>query len=205
MKDLTIFCAIEATRYSLETPFVIDSYEYFSDGRICIKRKTDKPDTTDKAPDFESCFTQSREVALKEPIPIVEPNYSDEDCGFCRGTGKEHVACNICIGTGWHECDCGIEHDCGNCDGTGYIECFSDKVCIYCDGKRLGFENVMIEDILFKGYYIGLIFRMFDNLQAVSFSKSCSEKVDGMTDTGSMRFVFDGGEGLLMSLKRETK
>ena len=28
--------------------------------------------------------------------------------------------CDECNGTGTHECECGDEHDCGFCDGTGY-------------------------------------------------------------------------------------
>ncbi len=200
MRDLTVFCAMEATRYSLETPFVIDGYEYFSDGRICIKRKTDKPETTDKTPDCEACFKQSREISLTTPIPILDPSYSDEKCTFCLGTGKEHVICNMCDGFGCHDCDCGTDHECGYCDATGRIECYNDKFCLYCDGKRLGFRDVRIEDVLFKGYYIGLIFRMFDNPKVVSLAISCKKVHDEPQGTGSMRFTFNGGEGLLMSI-----
>ena len=203
MKDLKIFCATEATRYSLETPFVIDGYEYFSDGRICIKRKTDNPDTTDKSPDFEEGFKQSQGIVLPSPIPITEPDCSGERCDLCLGTGREHVRCRKCDGFGCHDCDCGVEHDCGYCKAEGLIEAYSDKPCIYCNGRRYGYKDVLIDDVLFKGYYIGLIFRMFDNPRVVSFANSCKEIRDVLADTGPMGFAFDGGDGVLMSMKKK--
>lgn len=33
----------------------------------------------------------------------------------------EELVCSDCLGSGNCECDCGNEHDCGSCDGSGKI------------------------------------------------------------------------------------
>jgi RecJ-like exonuclease len=199
MIDLTIFCAKERTRYNLETPFVIEGYEYFSDGRICIKRKTDKPNTTDKAPDFEDCFDLSKQVQLENGIEIKLPDLSDDNCPYCRGTGKEFVECDECSGTGNCTCDCGHEHECPSCDGEGTKWNYSENKCPVCDGLRKAYSDVMIDKAKCKGYYIAMICKNLDLPVAVSFSKSALDP----KDYGSMRFLFDGGEGILMSIKQD--
>jgi hypothetical protein len=37
-------------------------------------------------------------------------------------------SCFACDGDGYHECDMGHSHDCGNCDGTGKIVKETDEV-----------------------------------------------------------------------------
>ena len=34
---------------------------------------------------------------------------------------KKYVECSSCCGKGRHECDCGHEHECARCDGTGEV------------------------------------------------------------------------------------
>ena len=34
----------------------------------------------------------------------------------------EKAECMTCDGTGDHQCDCGDEHECGNCNGTGLAQ-----------------------------------------------------------------------------------
>lgn len=37
--------------------------------------------------------------------------------------------CDECNGTGEHECNCGCLHECGYCNGTGYLsECLEDAI-----------------------------------------------------------------------------
>ena len=33
--------------------------------------------------------------------------------------GQTFSECKMCDGEGYHTCECGDEHDCGYCDGTG--------------------------------------------------------------------------------------
>lgn len=57
----------------------------------------------------------------------AKPAY--QDCGVCHGDPKSvQEECETCDGTGEHECDCGMPHECGQCEGSGHTE-----MCSKCD------------------------------------------------------------------------
>lgn len=49
-------------------------------------------------------------------------------CPDCEGSGKS--TCMECDGKKKHECDCGHQHMCGSCYGTGQ----GRSECVRCDG-----------------------------------------------------------------------
>lgn len=42
-----------------------------------------------------------------------------EAVGFAKRNGVKKIRCDFCDGEGEHECECGAEHECHQCGGTG--------------------------------------------------------------------------------------
>lgn len=40
---------------------------------------------------------------------------------WCDGCADHDPICASCAGTGWCLCDCGDEHDCARCGGSGHL------------------------------------------------------------------------------------
>lgn len=98
--------------YDIGNVFVRDGYEYATNARILIRRKTDKPNTEGKFPDVNEVFkgyprSDATRVMLSDP-----------------GVGEvvicENQKCPECDGEGGTTCDeCNHETVCEHCGGKG--------------------------------------------------------------------------------------
>lgn len=192
--DLSMFCHKVHSRYDLHKPFVRNGWLTATDGRICVRIKTNLPDTKDiNVPDINASFALCTSI-LSKPIGIVLPGTGVGACDDCEGNGTGGRICDICGGGGRHECDCGVEHKCGECEGEGRIE-KPDTVCWLCEGEGRGFADVEIAGCKFAGKYTNMIARKFPTAKAVMM-----QAPDEYNAT-ILYFRFEGGEGVLTSLK----
>lgn len=110
--DLQPFCSVDETRASLMTPWVFNGWQYATDGRICIRIKTDEMDDSNepyKRPDVSMLFADFNVEGL-EPfeIPTLDGVILHE--------------CEDCDGTGEQTCDMGHKHECPECDDGTFEE-----------------------------------------------------------------------------------
>ena len=191
--NLQIFCSNERTGF--EKPFVDNGFEYATDGRILVAVKTDKPDTESRRPkDCRQLFERIWDEGWK-PVKMSMPERTTHKCCFCNGDGIKRDQCNICDGFGLHTCDCGTEHTCGYCD-EGEILSETGVKCTMCEGVGKAFKNLTYPalDLFFAGFRIAKIVRHLSDPQITEIS----------TKTKCLRFEFNGGKGLLMSMKEDS-
>lgn len=112
MIDLQPFCSINECRMGIMTPFAFNGWKYATDGRVCVRVKTDEPDDSGephKRPDASKLFAGFNVEGL-QPFDIPPPK------------GLATNRCRYCNGNGVRTCDLGHDHDCDECDGTGEVE-----------------------------------------------------------------------------------
>lgn len=85
-----------------------DSMLVACDGRIAIA-----VDIESRTPKIESVLGGIGTVVEWTPFPEMS------FCDKCKNAGQVETSCEICGGSGRHNCCCGSEHDCGKCDGSG--------------------------------------------------------------------------------------
>lgn len=103
----------QATRYNIPCIFVRDGYECATDGRMAIRRKTDKPSDGGGFATFHDVF-KGHPIASALVSEIADPGVPDVVVGNATD-------CEKCHGCGEIECDeCGHTNDCKQCDGRGY-------------------------------------------------------------------------------------
>lgn len=82
--------AREPGRYSLTEPFVISGYIYATDGRICVRQKTDLPDTTrEDGREYPPVGGLSWASLAGEPAPL--PSIPD------KPVWKVCICCERCV------------------------------------------------------------------------------------------------------------
>ncbi len=186
MINLKFFCNDQ--RPKISKPFVDNGFKYACDGQILIAIKTDEPDSEGNHPEkAHELFERGWDQGWSEIIMSM-PDKSDHACQFCEGDGKARVACDMCRGTGLHECDCGNEHMCGYCD-KGYVVAGDGNSCLECGGDGIAYKNQQYGLTYFAGRHIAKIMRLLPN-----------PRVTEMASDEVLRFEFDGGKGLLMAL-----
>lgn len=92
---------------------------------------------------------------------------------------ETQVECDFCGGSGFRECDMGHEHDCNQCCGVGTESDLCEEAV----------ERVTIKDRDYARHYVWLINRL-PGCVAVN-----------QTMEGSLGFTFEGGRGVLQSMK----
>lgn len=176
--DLSPFCDPDASRFAIGKPWTKDGKRYATDGRVAVRIDVPgQPDDMPKGrvPNVDEIMKPvDRRPEEWLPWPAVEP------CAMCSATQK--IECMNCMGDGVCErCNCcGASHQCGKCEGTGKICC--DKC------KELGSFTTLFgkaELALWMAYEIS-------RLPSVAYLPG--EKA------GTVRFKFDGGEGIAVSL-----
>jgi transcription elongation factor Elf1 len=118
------FCDTERSGTKRE-PFIIDGWEYATDGVVAIRRKTDKPNTDHdfRVPKSIVGIFERKNAIDESKQPIKLPAF--ESCKECRDKvfTYHEVECDECGGEGESECPrCGHESECEECDGTGNVD-----------------------------------------------------------------------------------
>ena len=216
MIDLTPFCSSDhsvsqSNRYFLSIPWIKDGYQWASDGVIIVRVRTDQPDSELQPLFPENSFqvlkpydkTLIENMKFELPVQIVEK--VTKQCSQCKGLGEiTEEECTNCHGSGECECgNCGWEHDCGYCGGTGRETPHPDevledgKMCSECNGDG-SLDNSVVEH---HGQFIaGKYYNMIKDLPDVLLQVVPEEDI--LTST-PVYFSFEGGEGLVMPRRRD--
>lgn len=192
MIELQPFCSESDLRPNMQKPWSRDGFTFATDGRILVRvSSTEYPVAENEAAPEASDAGPFNHNSLETewiPVPdIPEPMFSD--CRKCKGTGKSDK-CRECCGDGRHECDCGHEHDCGECDGTGY-SWFAEK-CDNCEnGKVEETQQVAVGEAVVNAVYL----RKIADLPNPEFARPTEWDKP-------IAFKFNGGVGYLMPMRK---
>ena len=177
--DLNQFCSRDESRPYLTKPFSRGDWTYATNGHICVR-----------VPRIEG-------VGEIKPVPGYKVYETAE--GFFRDIPSEgfkalppvnlpdnsDAPCAECDGRGSaHDCP-SCQCPCSDCDGTGHLPA----------GHGI---SVGIGGAIYHGRYIA-------QLQALpGVTVSPPSKIIGISDYRAAFFRFDGGEGILMPLRRKS-
>ena len=109
LDDLKRFCAdADDSREYLRQPWTRDGYTWATEGHIIIRVPAiaDIPDNKG-AVDADGLFSRQPDAKEWLAVPTVK--------------APKPAKCDDCYGSGLHECNCGHEHTCGVCNGTGKV------------------------------------------------------------------------------------
>lgn len=179
-------------REYMRAPFTRGDWTYAMNGRIAVR--VPKIDGMEMLPDKHApkleglfapaCFDAC--IALP-PLPPLE------QCRMCNGTGSA-FECPECDGKG--EFEHGTHtYECRECDGSGQVAYGGgiDVACRHCGGTGVTRRKQMkVGGSHFDLFYLHLI----NGLPGAKFAPGA-----GRMDMA--RFVFDGGEGILMPMRAE--
>ena len=108
LDELKKFCATDKDRYNLHQPRTRDGYTWASNGHIVVRVPViDECPDNKSAPLTTKIFTETTPPGEWLAVPTVAAPGLQE--------------CNDCYGGGRYECDCGHEHECGECNGSGKV------------------------------------------------------------------------------------
>ena len=170
------FCEKEPCRYGINEPFVVGGFRYATDGKLAVRVPADGE------PDADYKIKLPRKIGeLFKPAAVEWLLWpAVEVCGNCNGSGVVLGDCDMCSGTGDHECSCGDKHECGYCEGDG-------KVDDLCDCRRAVGGSVKCGASEISMYYS----RKISQLPRASYQPTA-------TPATPVHFKFDGGEGVVM-------
>ncbi len=161
------FCGDDETRFVFMNPFNFEGSTIATDGRIMVWiPQIDIPEN--KGTPIKN-LKIVMDVWKDGPWETIEslPEAKFEDCEWCKGQGN-------CV-----KCDCGSDHKCGECDGSGKFE-INQEVVI---GNRLLGSVFLSKMVKLPGLLI-------------------APTQGGVMDP--MSFKFDGdGKGLIMPRRPE--
>ena len=132
--------AEESGRYQLDRPWTERGKVYATNGRMAVRGPVSLVTGTLPQPDGDYRFPPVDEgmeppstfVETPTPLPAIdESTVARQQCPKCRGQGL----CN--------NCDCGAEHECGNCDGMGDFPADSIRTVID-ENANYGLSHVLI-------------------------------------------------------------
>lgn len=165
--DLTKFCSVDETRVPLLKPWRDGEFTYASDGRVVLRVAAEPGDVAnDKAPSAE------RMAPYFDPFIVDDLAWQK----LPELPEAKFEECDKCDGDKVHECDCGHQHDCPACEGSGKVEIQ---------------DHIDIGQSRFNYYYLRLIGDL-PNLEIA---------VRGELDPMLLRF--DGGVGVLMPMRKD--
>lgn len=105
--DLQAFCGLSESGYT--EPWIAGGFEYATDGLICVRVRTSKPD---------------RGPSDGRPAPpaadIFAAHFDGADVSVSWPAGPYEAECPDCLGLGFKRCKaCGHEDECTLCEGYG--------------------------------------------------------------------------------------
>ena len=179
-------------REYMRSPFNRGEWTYATNWHIAVRvPKIDGIATLAEKhiPELEGLFKRTRSDNAFVALPPLPPL---EKCLMCNGTGTAYE-CPDCDGEG--EFEHGTHsYCCKECNGSGQVEYGSTDVsaCWHCGGTGVArYKPVKVGGSHFDLFYLHLI----KGLPVAKFAPGA-----GRMDMA--RFVFDGGEGILMPMKR---
>lgn len=181
------FCSKDDNRPAISKPFSQGEYTYATDANVLIRvpKIIDIPEV-ENSPNAEELFkTEEPKEYFNLPEELNNPTY--KVCEQCKG--KKSAECHECKGMGILEFDSDYNYyevTCQTCDGLAYSEC--DK----CNGKGkiLIPKHFKIGEGFFSAEYL-LLCRIY--------LLNC--KIGPCGKFKSAKIMFDGGEGLLMTMR----
>lgn len=188
--DYECFCLAPgdfAGRYELSEPAIRNGRLYCTNGRIAL-RLDEAPPVAKESSDFpQSAFDLLDGITPGDdgiPCPEVEgpPEGADK---WWYAHRKEK--CDLCRGAGNCECRCGDEHDCCECEGTGFVK-YDGPV----DGATKG---IFVGEREFQRRYLWMISQLPN---ARLYPDRCADIPNKHTKAMGMPFSFDGGVGVVM-------
>lgn len=202
--NIEVFCLKDNDkRPYLLRPFTQGSFTYGTDGYIIIRvpaiagyeiNSEDKNHFPDVI-NTKLKWDHDSGIHVWEDPPKVKKSEL-KPCYTCDGDGNA-IICNECDGDGMVEYDSGYntyEWECKSCDGAGYKPGGKNK-CPECQGigKDLKASATKFGNRHFSSYYINTLNNEFNR---VKFSKA-----DDDDQYGQLRFLFEGGCGILMPMR----
>lgn len=210
--DLTQFCdRVERYRWDMRRPYCLEDWTYATDSKVCVRVRPalgDVTQDTGKMPPFGQLSWNHARLSGWRCVPRLDPiPAADSDCPKCDGTGYAPGVCCLdcptCDATGWEWANPGVPgnfatRQCQTCGGDGGIGPPGVPPCAACKGKAVGVLPSLVE--LGGRYFDAGLYEKVRRLNAeyVHDNWNC---VPGQT---MLRFVFDGGEGLLMGVRKES-
>ena len=185
------FVSRDDPRKYMRSPFTRGEWTYAAIGHIAVRvPKIDGVEILpDKhAPKLEGLF----ESACFDACVALPPLPPQEKCQMCNGTGIAYE-CEECDGDGEFEHG-SHTYTCEECGGSGQVEYGekSEVACRSCGGTGVTrYKPMKVGGSHFDLFYLHLI----NGLPGAKFSPGA-----GQMDMA--RFVFDGGEGILMPMKQ---
>ena len=164
MVDLQRFCGGGGTLY----PTRLAGRIYAADGMIGVSVPDDGrelPTSTGKnmrendearARALETMF--AFDAAALRPFALWPERVECEQCDG-RGGEADREKCSTCCGSGRCVCTyCDAEHECGQCDGLGYIEISDPQTCRFCGGSgRTPKDQPILHAKWIHGYLLALL------------------------------------------------
>lgn len=210
---LKLYCSTNPNHFhSMANPWSHGEFTYATNGYIIIRipRLADVPENDECPKVWEGDLA---ELFTREPaawIDVPEVDYEGEECERCDGT-KEAYLCPECEGYGEVFLQSRFNvyegQDCATCNGDGqlpqdewdaFVKCHSFKgepikeVCDGCDGTGIATcrESHDVNGVLINEKYLWMI----GNLPGA--------KLGTFGEPDPVRFTFDGGDGLVMPMRR---
>lgn len=198
-EQLMVFCEkpIDGARKGLCNPFNVGEYTYATNGHFAIRipAKIEYVAAEDYRVEIAKMFSDPAIPADKFiDLPIIESPEEHVICSKCNGTGSD-IECTDCDGSRkvhW-ESEGGYEYDatCEMCNGTGKIK----GPCEKCGatGKTAKDKLIDVGSKLLNARYLAIIANTLKNVKIAP---------DAVSELSPVPFIFDGGEGIIMPLRR---
>lgn len=195
------FCADKNDpRYFLHVPWTWENYSYATNGHIAIRvpalaeypvAETDKKIHTQTLPQMfiEAHANRNMQLLPAYDKPALPP------CPTCQGSGYSQE-CDECEGEGEVEFENTYNRyhfECRSCDGDGDI-LGGKEACKYCNGSGKQ------KDVAIKCGPVFLNFLYLELIETLPGLRIDCSLPDNDTKN-PVPFVFDGGEGLLMTMR----
>lgn len=179
--DLMRFCHAEPCR-GMEKPCRFGDFTYATNTRVLIEVPSGlwsgyAQENNPKYPKVAAVLEPFDKVAEWQQLPVPP------DCPECKNIGLITASCSGCAGSTLCICNCGHEHDCGVCGGSGE-EIDPCELCIIQFGNR---------------QVTRVIFNLVAALPGVLWGVK-NNKPDGI-----LFFKFDGGRGAFMPIQAEKR
>ena len=197
IEDLQPLCHDWAGR-GLNQPFIQQGKIYATNGKWCIRMDRTEDFTTDNVSEINVVQHSTIEwdnfdiVTSWITITDIPRDKAFGQCDKCGGSGMV-ANCGECDGTGEVECEYGHTHTCPECDGDG-IETDGTKQdsCDKCDSTGLKRSENKI-NIGNNNFYIWQLYELMLVLGKLEFPRHEAFAV--------IPFKFDGGQGLIMHVR----